>query len=185
MNPANLIGGVTLLVAAAALAALSQLTLVPLVFCLLLALVGLLVLFSADDKARALTGKWWSVLRGWFLGNGGWPLWEAIAVGLILFGVFAGLEFLGQASVILAAFLAPWLAGLWASRRGTQWPALLSPLAGAVVGLVQGRFFLAWLPVEWREFPASILAMVVAGLIGAALGFWACARGQLKMAKKA
>lgn len=185
MNLANLIGGVILLVSAAVLAALTNLALVPLIFCLLLALVGLLVLFSADDKSRALAAKWWGTLRNWFRGSDGWALWEAIALGLVIFGIFAGVEFLSQVAVILAAFLAPWLAGLWSSRRGTQLPALLSTLAGAVVGLVEGRFFLAWLPVEWNDFPAWLLAMVVAGLVGAALGFWACARGHLKVAKQA
>ncbi|MGE5598609.1 MAG: hypothetical protein ACM3XS_04455 [Bacteroidota bacterium] len=181
MNPVNMIGGVLLLLAAAFLASFAKLAIVPLLALILLSLVGLLTLFGADDKARALAGKWWGILCGWFAGKGGWPLWEAAAIGILFFGLFAGVPFLARAAAILAALIAPWLAGLWASRRRTQWPALLSALAGAVVGVVEGRHFLAWLPADWREFPASLLVTILAGLAGAALGFWACARGRFKV----
>lgn len=181
MNSVNIIGGVLLLIAAALLAAFAKLGLVPLLFTILLALAGLLTLFGTDDKARALAGKWWGNCARWFAGQGGWPLWEAAAVGLLFFGLFAGVDFLTRAAVILAALFAPWLAGLWVSRRGIQWSALLSALAGMVVGVVEGLFFLAWLPADWREFPASLLAAVLAGLAGAGIGFWACVRGRFKV----
>ena len=183
MNSTNLIGGVILLLAAAALAIWANPVLVSVILMVLLVLVGLALIFGADDKARALVVKWWGLLRAWFLGNGGWSFWEAVALGLVIFGFFAGPDFLGKALLALVAFLAPWLAGLWASRRGTPLPTLLGTAAGTLVGVVEGWFFLAWLPSAWRDFPAWLLALVLAGLAGAGLGFWACARGRLKMAK--
>ncbi len=181
--------GAFLLAAGTALAVVTQLYhlswLVTLVVLVLLAPAGLAFLFSADDKARAMVGKWWGSLRGWFLGCSGWSLWEAVTLGVLFFGLFAGAAFLGQPLVILAGILAPWLAGLWASRRGTQLPALLSTLAGAVVGFAEGLFFLAWLPVELQEYPAKLLFLVLACLAGAGLGFWACARGQFRLGQHA
>jgi len=185
----SLIVGAFLLAAGASLAVVTQLNhlswFITLMILVLLAPAGLACLFSADDKAKATMGKWWNSLHGWFLGYGGWSLWEAVALGILFFGIFAGAAFLGQPLVILAGVLAPWLAGLWAARRGTQLPALLSTLAGAVVGFAEGLFFLAWLPMELQDYPAKLLFFVLTCLAGAGLGFWACARGQIKLERHA
>lgn len=186
----NVLSGIILLLGAAAFMVLAQIHTVSWFAVLLTLLVlvpaGLALIFGADDKARALLAKWWSRCKEWFAGKGGWSLWEAVFVGILIFGILAGKEFLVQPLLIMAGILAPWLAGLWAAKRGTQWPvSFLSTLAGAVVGMVEGRFFLNWLPTEWRDFPSWLLIIVVAGLIGAALGFWACARGQLKLGGQA
>ncbi|MGE5529140.1 MAG: hypothetical protein ACM3X6_08360 [Patescibacteria group bacterium] len=181
----NVIGGVILLLAAAVLAFVLRLSfIIPFAVLGLLVVTALALIFANDERARALVGKWWGSCRSWFAGTGGWSLWEAVALGLVFFGIFAGAAFLEQPLVVLAAILAPWLAGRWAARRGTQFPSLLATLAGAVVGVVEGRFFLDWLPDIWREFPAWLLALVVSALIGAGLGFWAFARGQFRPGKQ-
>ena len=180
--------GALLLVAGASLAVVTQTHhlswLMTLAVLLLLFPVGLAAFFGAEEKARVMAGKWWNAVHGWFLGQGGWSLWEAVTLGVVFFGLFAGAAFLGQPLLILAGILAPWLAGLWASRRGTQLPALLSSAAGALVGLAEGPFFLAWMPMELRDFPVNLVVLALACLIGAALGFWACARGQFRLSRQ-
>lgn len=180
----QLLSGVILLLSAAGLMVAAQTYRLPLsvslVVLLLLAPAGLAVIFGADEKAKALVAKWWERLKAWFAGQGGWSLWEAVTLGVVVFGLFAGPVFLQQPLTILAGILAPWLAGLWASRRGSQWPALVGPLAGAIVGMIEGAFFLQWLPPDWQVFPSWLLVVLLVGLIGAALGFWAFARGKMR-----
>jgi hypothetical protein len=183
----NSIVGLILMIGAATLFVVSQIFqlswIIALTVLVLLFPLGMAFLLGTDDKARDIMAKTGGGLLSWLADNNGFSLWEAVALGLLVFGFFAGKEFLGLSWVYLAAFLAPWLAGFWAANRGGSFAGLLSPAAGAIVGLTEGSFFLAWLQPEWREFPASALTMAVAALIGAGLGFWAYARGRMKRVK--